>query len=319
MNTLLDLSRNEQKINDFIIKIEKDEAQCKIVWNTFTPNTSLFHIWDYRIAHNHPYHFPLLFITIYHKQKVVALIPLWNNTDEKRYEWFGGEFPEDNLFFTSQPQLIPFILEILPSPIKLTAILPSSLDPSIHYKFTADEEKYTIDINHYPSFENLLSSYKKKYRYNLIYDYKRIQALNPEILRIDTVKEYTYYMDILKEFSRARFHGEGDFKSIFSDDREVQTFIQQFKNQGIYKLWMQVIKIQNKVAVIDIMASYKNQYYMLSGANDIWSFPGVGFYANYIEMKDAFDQKSVLLDALQGDCGWKRHYFAPQTLLKFEK
>ncbi len=76
------------------------------------------------------------------------------------------------------------------------------------------------------------------------------------------------------------------------------------------------VKIQEYFGVVDVIAIYKDRYYLLTGANDTSRFPGIGSYVTYIEFEDAIKRRMSLVDVLQNDNNWKHRYFASKKLLR---
>ena len=79
------------------------------------------------------------------------------------------------------------------------------------------------------------------------------------------------------------------------------------------------VKVQNHYAVIDIIGIYKNNYYLLTGANDTARFPGIGAFVTYLEFEDAIKRRMDMIDVMQEDNDWKHKYFSSKRMLKFEK
>lgn len=301
------------------LKVHTKIEDCQILWNKFSPNKSIFQLWDFRYAWHQGYRRKPLFFTLYERKKVLGTLPLWFNEDDKKYEWFGGYWPEDNIFFVEDQNYIPLLLKISPRPISLLAILPESLDGTQQVvELTDDEVKYTLDTSSCSSINQVLAKLSKKHRQNLRREFNKF---NSYPLKIEWNDAYNKeLLDDLVALSEERFGVKGKNASTFVDIRRVATFEHLFKNKGLYKLYFLLVKIQNRLALIDIVGIYKKTYHLLiGGANDTCRFPGIGVFITYFEFEDAIRRGMQTIDVLQFDNNWKHKYFTPKKMLKFEK
>ncbi len=96
-----------------LVKIHSHLEECQWLWDKFSPNNSLFNLWEFRLAWFQGFGYHPYFYTLYLREKPVAVLPLWFNKEEKRYEWFGGLWPEDNHFLLLMKSLSLFCLRLL--------------------------------------------------------------------------------------------------------------------------------------------------------------------------------------------------------------
>lgn len=143
------------------VKSQLDE--CKMLWEEFSPNLTLFDTWDFRLAFLKGYNRTAHFLTLKNGQENVALLPLWYEEDNKRYTWFGSTWQEENKFFANDPLMIPIMLAICPSPVILNAIsteLPTWVEKVIRLK--PDDPKYILRLDDINSTDDYLATLKKK-------------------------------------------------------------------------------------------------------------------------------------------------------------
>lgn len=301
------------------LKVWSDLEQCFFLWERFSKKESLFDLWDFRYAWFEGYHYPLYFYTIYEGKNPLACLPLWYDTKNKRYEWFGSYWMEDNYFFSKEERLIDLLLMIIPKPIFLNAfiILPDKfLDNKDSFKI--DEPKFVINIKGIKNIDQYLASLEKKHRYNLKRDYFSILNNYQPKIEIIEKPEFCHFENIIK-LSKKRFNGTFKEESDVSKPERVAAFFYVLKNSGLYHIKFVKVFIQKYLAAVDLIITYKDRYYMLKGANDIERFPGIGNFLAYFELKDAIKNQFSLVDCLQGDYNWKHKYFERQKLHMYKK
>jgi len=296
------------------LKVHSNIDECHKLWEKFSPKQSLFDLWDFRHTFYKGYQNTPYFFTIYNGVNPVCFLPLTYDYENKRYEWFGSDWHEENKFYYNNPILFSLIKAIFPTPLELNAIAPESL-PKPDKDFVNDDPQYVLSIKNVDTIESLLQLFNKKRRYNLKREYQRIQTMSPTIEWIENKEAQLKYILKLKELSLARFLEEENISAFNSDDH-FECSLNIVKEQGTYKIHILVITIDNKIAGIDVIAIYKSNYYLLEGANDIDNFPGIGSFMTYLEFEDAIKRKMGLINALQEDHNWKHKYFTARPMLK---
>lgn len=301
------------------VKKETNLQKCERLWKNFSPDETLFDLWEMRHASLLAYKFSPCFYTVFQNEKPVAFLPLWYNGEEKIYEFVGGFFPEENSFFCNKKELIGEIVEIVPKPALLLGISPQRMPQGFDQSpFCSDEPKYISYLNGEKTVDQFLQRVRKKARFNLKYAYKKISNLEPETFWVKDVEEYKKYMKNLRAFSVERFKDAAE-PSSFEDDRECDAFINLYKLQGRYEMGMVVVKVNKRVVAADLVAFYKNCAYLLTGASDLTRYPGIGSYIFYVELEKSLKRGVDAIDCLQYDYGWKHRYFDSQPMLKLEK
>lgn len=298
------------------VKVHSSIEECYELWSLFSPNKTIFHLWDFRFAWFHGYRYPPRFYTIYEGRKPKAVLPLWYSQEQKTYEWFGSDWPEDNLFFLSDKEYLPLLFKIAPRPLSLRAIRPEDIPHGMHGLFVEDEPKYERALSEFSSLESLLASFSKKHRYHLKHEYARITELPLSIEWMTESDKQLSALSHLKELSVQRFEGEQK-KSTFLSERRFSTFEHIIRNQRMYSILTVSVKVRNHFVVIDLIGIYKKNYYLLQGANDTFRFPGAGVFVTYLELEDAMKRGMEYVDALQDDNNWKHKYFLPKKMLRY--
>lgn len=302
-------------------KVETDLEKCHQLWEEFSFKESVFDLWNFRLAFYNAYQFQPYFLTLSLKQETLAVIPLWYDSEDQKYVWFGGNWPEDNKFFTKNNQIIPLLLKLIPGKVVLDCIEPQTgiTDQSI---FQPDSEKYILDINGFQNLDDFLSILKKKKRYNLKRDLKKINQMKPKF-----VCDNFDHIDDLFRLNVASF-GQmvlEENHSTLSSSKKQEAFRQMIKLAGDYQVRMNSIIIDGEIASVDFAVVYKDNYYCFNGGCNIEKFSGLGTVANLKLIEDAINLKKKRIDFLQivddeKILSWKLAWkFRPLPLFKFIK
>lgn len=301
-------------------RIHTNARECFALWNKFNTEKSLFASWDFRTAFNDAWEEKRYFFTIYNNSEPIGLLPLTYDETEKKYEWYGTEWQEENKFFQKSKTLFPLLFAVMPSPIECNSIIPECVDSEYLDKFIPDDSQYYLDIISIRNMEELSQTFSKKHRYNFKRDYAYISEQQPETEWITDPSGQVKSLFAIKELSIKRFGStESKDSSMFRFDKYLESFINIVKNQGRYKTKTLVVKIQGKTVAVDLIATYSKGYYLLQGASDLENYSGLGNFICYLEFEDAIKNGFDEVNALQEDNNWKHRYFSSRPLLKLKK
>lgn len=310
-----------QLISRLHLKVVRDINDCRSIWNQFSPQKTLFQLWDFRLAWYQGFKHQPFFYCLYLGNEVKGVLPLWFNKNEKRFEWFGGTWPEDNIFFVSDKKYLPLLLKIAPSSIYLNAIDPESINISVLknyrdvFKFKNDYPKYVLFIDKFRSIDEYLAYLSKKSRHQLRYFFNRFSQYQPKLIIL--TGDQSRLLLKLKTLSIIDF--ERNDISEYRKVERMKTFEMIYRNQSKYKIFTFLIYIQNLLISYDIIATYKDNFYILTGASDLERFPGANSYITYLEIDFAIKNRFKLIDCMQIDYNWKHKFFSPKPMLSFEK
>lgn len=311
-NGYVNLSR---KVN---LKVYSSMTDIKNIWENFAPQSSVFDLWDVRKCFWDAYHYEPYFLTLTKESEILACLPLWFNADPKdnepsdaqKYVWFGSNWPEDNKFFVKNPEFIPLILMAAPKSLELACIkiLPE-------YDFLLDfpgfgkeeENKYYLDLNNIHSLDDYLKKLKKKKRYNLRRDRKRISSLNPKII-INESQDIEKLFDLSIKRFREIFPDEPSEHSAFEDERRKNVFRSLQKNAGKYDARLITTLINGRVEAVEFGLVYNKTYYALNSGADISNYSGIGVFSNLLVLEDALKLGCKKIDFLEGDNNWKNSW-----------
>ena len=287
-------------------KVCQDIDECHTFWNKFSPNKGLFDIWNYRLcfydtSDNEPY-----FIVGYENGEEIGVIPLCFVKSKSQYTYFGGWFPERNLFFLKDKAKLAQLLAQCPKNTFIEGIDPSERR---YYPFSDDEYTYYLDLSKYDNdFEKYFSSFDKKKQKN----FKR---------ELQNIPKYQIYRNRLQDFDRLV---ELNIKQYEEDSK----FNNETIKKGIYKmiklanksniLEMTSLEIGGKTEAVDVGIVYGKWYYALIGGANNQKIPNLGKLMNILDIKSAIVRKANFVDFFATSGYWKSTWhFDKEMLLKF--
>ncbi|MFH1643256.1 MAG: GNAT family N-acetyltransferase [Patescibacteria group bacterium] len=297
------------------IEIVRDITQAKEIWHQFMPAQTFFDTWEFRFAFYEAYKHEPYFMVLKKDQEILALLPLWYEQEEKKYFWFGSDWQEEVRFFTKKPEHIACLLKNAPSPLFLNGIEEKSANSIKDFiNFEPDSSKYILNVESFKNHEDYLVTLKKNTRRNLRKDRNHIIKLNPQIT-LNNFKDIEELIRLSKDRMTQK-NQEADWL----DPRRQETFRNVIKFAGkSYNIKMITIKINNKVAGVDLVVLFGTTYITVKCGYNVKEFSGIGNYMNLFEIDDAINLKMKKIDFLQNNYTWKSGLFESVKLFKYEK
>jgi len=297
------------------MEIFSDLSSCLRLWKKFCQRKTLFDTWEFRLAFYRAYQYKPYFLLLKNQSRELALLPLWYEDEKKKYFWFGSDWQEEARFFSTDPDYVPLLLYLAPSPLLLNAISEDSVRSlKGKIKFEEDEPKYVLNLEGFRSHEDYLMTLKKKIRLNLRRDRRKIERQDPKIV-INNFSDFEHLVRLSKE----RFEQKSE-KTDWEDPRKVEAFRQVIKLAGkSYKTRMISVLIGNKIAGVDLIALFNKCYYTLICGYNVLNFSGIGNFLNLFEIDDAVRLGMKKIDFLQDSYEWKNNFFDEIPLFKYEK
>lgn len=298
------------KEQNVTVRIESNLETCRELFEEFSPKKTLFELWGFRYAFylgqkNQP-----VFLMLERENQPLGLLPLWYEEDKEELRWFGSWWQEGNTFWVKNKSLIPIILSFFPQKVLLNALY---IAPRTAQKLglLADDPKYLLSLEQYPSVESFLQRFNGKKRYNLRRDQKLILAKNPKT-HVNRFKD----IEKLFELSIKRFANKDE--SAFVAPERRQTFREIIDQATEYEARMISTEIDGEIVGVDLIAIYKGIYYSLNGAYNLEKHPGLGNYTNLLMIQDALNLGAKAVDFLEVSYGWKEDWFEPIPLFQFK-
>jgi len=303
------------KRGSFLVEITCDISQCFNLWQEFSTQKTLFDTWEFRFAFYEGYKYKPYFMVLKNGKENLALLPLWYDSDRKKYFWFGSDWQEEVRFYTKKPEFILPLFSLSPSPLLLNAISEDSILPiKEEIKFTPDDPKYVLSLNGFKNHEDYLTCLTKNVRRDLRKDKRKILDKNPEII-FNNLSDFEFLVKLAKE----RFKEKGE-EADWEDPRRIEAFKKVIKLSGkSYKLRILTVKIDERIAGVDLICLFNGTYYTVKCGYDVKNFPGIGNFINLFEIDDAIKLGMKKIDFLQNSYQWKNRYFNPVPLYKYEK
>ncbi len=269
------------------LRIHSRPDKCLRLWKKFTNKKSLFESWDFRVSFSDAWEQEKYFLTLYRKNNPIGLLPLCYDS-EKRFEWFGTEWQEENKFYKKDKNLFPLLFAIMPYPIRCLSIIPKNIDKEFLNRFEPDDPQFFVDLKNFKSIDKYLVTLSKKHRYNFKRDYQTNLDKKPEIRWGESIPEQLKYLEFIKTLSLKRF-GATNRKSSsqFRHERYFQSFVNVVKNQKEYSTRTLVIKMRGAVVAVDLIAEFNKKSYLLQGASNLEHHSGLGNFICYLEIEDA--------------------------------
>lgn len=297
------------------IEVFSDIKKCKDLWDELSVQKTIFDTWEFRYAFYLGYGFKPYFMVLKSSSENLALLPLWYDTDEKRYVWFGSSWQEEIRLFAKDLKNIISLISAAPTPLFLNAIsLESAREIEENMELNPDASKYILKLKDFKDHKDYLKTLKKNERKGLKKDRNRILKQNPQII-MDNFSDF----DQMTVLARKRFSEKGELAD-WEDPRRIETFRQVINLSGAsYKVRMITIKIGDKIAGVDLICLFKNTYFTVKCGYNVADFPGIGNYMNLIEIEDAIKLKMKKIDFLQNNYTWKSRLFESVPLFKYER
>lgn len=294
--------------SDLNFKIITDPAECKKLWEEFSPNKILDDNWDFRMAWVKELNFELHFIAGFEGETAVGLLPLQKNTNtgiskkvlhtEKPFlEFFGGVDTDSNIIFlkSGYKELEGEFLD----QIKDYAILSDLAEP-LNFKGKEAEhynDKFILDLTQFQSFEDFLAkNFDGKSRQRLK---NRINKLHKEFdVQIEQGTEEE--VEKMFAFSIKRFGEDSSFNMSYR--REI--FKNLFAN---IETDFFVIKLNGVVQAASFAIKRGDTYTSINNGYD----PEVRDLAKILaatQIKRAIEAGFKIYDGGKGENGWKEHF-----------
>lgn len=298
------------KQQNIAVRIETNMETCHQLFEQFSPKKTLFELWGFRYSFylgdkNRP-----VFLIFERNSEPLGLLPLWYEKSKDELRWFGSWWQEGNTFWIKDKSLIPIVISLFPQKVLLNAI---QIAPRTAKKLglLADDPKYLLSLDDYPTIDSFMQRFNGKKRYNLRRDLKKIQSKNPQ-----TVYNRFEDLEVLFDLSIKRFAKRDG--SPFEDEGCKQTFREIINQATEYDARLISTEIGGKVVGVDLVAFYKGVYYTLQGAYDLKKHPGLGNYTNVLLIEDAINLGMKSVDFLEISYGWKEDWFQPVPLFQFK-
>lgn len=296
-----------------------DLNEAKKWWEIFSPNASVYDLWEFRYCFHKYYTYDLRFYIGYDGDTPIGLLPLQYNKDKGYVEFFGTYFMETNQVFikpgyeNTARQFYEHItekvhLESLNEQDEFTKQLPLF------------DYKYILDTTQFSSFEDYITkSFSSKSRSNLKKKIRQIEDGNTMEVQVNQLDDIELMFDFnIKTFDE-KFAEKGGRRS---------SFLYPFRKE-IYRDFLALTKtkphvltfsINGKKQAVSLTILYNGWYVFLNTGANIEEIPNMGNYTYYKNIEEAFTLGAQTFDAGVEAYGWKERfhlYRIPQHLYSY--
>ncbi len=284
-------------MNNITIKKITDVNEAKKIWDQLSPKNTIYDDWDFRYIYSNLIGSKINFIVLYFDNEAVSLLPL--ELTEDNLIFFGGNFTEDNKFFTKKG-FEKYEIEIL------------QFISNENYKLGYMESKYAnsefVDNVYFLPLENLKDKnsyidafWSGKARQNLRSQIRKLESLNLEV-------KYNVFSDVNKmiELNKKRFGPSSTFNRFPKRQEYLMKLSESFESYSIS------IYINGQLESVGFSIKFNDTYYGFnSGTNN--NYNGLGKYLILEKIQQAIKSGASYYNARSGNLGWKENFgFTPK-------
>lgn len=284
-------------MNNITIKKITDVNEAKKIWDQLSPKNTIYDDWDFRYIYSNLIGSKINFIVLYFDNEAVSLLPL--ELTEDNLIFFGGNFTEDNKFFTKKG-FEKYEIEIL------------QFISNENYKLGYMESKYAnsefVDNVYFLPLENLKDKnsyidafWSGKARQNLRSQIRKLESLNLEV-------KYNVFSDVNKmiELNKKRFGPSSTFNRFPKRQEYLMKLSESFESYSIS------IYINGQLESVGFSIKFNDTYYGFnSGTNN--NYNGLGKYLILEKIQQAIKSGANYYNARSGNLGWKENFgFTPK-------
>jgi len=283
-------------MTDLQFKTVSDLTECRALWEKFSPHRTIFQEWDWRYAHYRFFNFPVKFIVGLDANQPIGILPLQYETEEKFWEFFGGQDMEDNGVWVKPgyEKYARKFLEVV-SPIWLDYLLG---EDEFIASLKVDCYGYKLEMKDYTGIADFIDMHLiGKVRRNIRYAWRNIEALSPKITRGNWDD-----LELLFELNEKVFGQE----SSFFNEHEKEIFHDLIKLP--YQWDILTLEVKNQKVAVILLAVYKETCYFLAVGYDRSFHKDLGVYVNLLDIEEAVRLKVKTADFGYHDCGWKERW-----------
>lgn len=305
-----------QQKKDDEFGVVTDISECEKLWKTFSSDKKISDMWEFKFCFHKYFNNVPHFIVHKKNGKVLGLLPLSYDNDQKLFKFFPGkdEWIEKNSFFLNAKRSLKALIGMCPNNTKLSGIaeIPSykSMFENDDFTYSLFPAEFNFDLNNY------FKLFKRKHVRNILRDIRKLNELKVEVIRNPESHKQMY--ETMRLWNVQTF-GKNSY---FEDERFVKAFGDVFdlfvsKNM----LYMTAINVNGELAAIDLGCVYNNiMTVFVGGVNPKFRNKGIAKYINLEHIKYAFEHKLEKIEFLAFSFNWKEMWhLKKERLFKFLK
>lgn len=272
---------------------------CRRLWQQFTPAQTLFDDWEFRYAFQRYHQHPMRFVTARINDTVVGFLALQHNQTTGLYEFWGGDYMEDNraLVLPDHDWVIPHLYNAVPRPHALRYITGTD---AFTTNLSKADNKYLLPLKKYSSYhEYLADKFSPDTRRNILSQERKVQRMGVAIEK-NTMTD----IELLIEYNLAQFGNDSSFAS----RPHHQEIFRELITLPSAQLFLHTYTIEGKREAVSLAMVYNGVYeFILAGINP--DAPRNTFkLVNLHNIETAIQAGAHTFDAMVGSYGWKEQW-----------
>lgn len=292
------------------ITVIQEKMECERLWRKFSPQITLFDLWEFRVEFSKAFNYPLHFIAVLENDEPVGLLPLWYVPEAKTYFWWGDtgdecHWQEENNVWARDEAVLSQLIEHCPRPCLLNNLTSHAAERlRSHGQVERANDKQVLDLSGFQTSEDYISSLPKKARSNVRGVMRKIEALHPRII----LNHRSHFNDLVT-FNKKRYPN-----TPLNVPRLFQTFEHLFEQgqnpNSPYASQLLAVCVGDDVAGVDLIFTFNKTYTPFLCGNQVDEFPGIGHFSNIKDIEDALTNGFTKIDFLESDPGsYKEKFF----------
>lgn len=292
-------------------RIVTNLSECRLLWERFIPQETLWDMWDVRACFHRHFQRPLCFIVAEGAHGETGFLPLSRVDEAGCYQYFPGEtwhgatWLEQNRIVADSAAMTQALLESCPGTYHLRYLTPNPAVPTmqktvdeIGYRFLPPQYAYDLQ-NYFHEFSG-----------------KSVKRLKRELAALESLG-VEYRCNVLSDFDRMLAMNLERFgaRSYFHDPRFLESF-RSLLGLAQARGWLSLTSLHlgGNPAAIDLGVVVNGVYTLLGGGTQA-EYPGVAKLINMHHMQRACTERHQAADFLSGDFSWKKlFHLTPQPL-----
>ncbi len=283
-------------------RIVTDLSECRLLWERFIPQETLWDNWDVRACFHKHFQRPACFIVAEDNQGQAGFLPLSWVEEAGCYQYFPGEtwhqatWLEQNRIIANGDAMVQALLEACPGPYHLRYLKANS---------AASRMQKTVDEISYRFFPQMYGYDLQMYFHE--FSGKSAKRLKRELAGLESSGvEYLY--DVMPDFDQMIAMNVERFgaNSYFHDHRFLESFrslMQLSRERGWLRLTS--LRLGGNLAAIDIGILVNGAYALVGGGTHA-EYPGVAKLINMHHLQRTCSERFQVADFLCGDFSWKK-------------
>ncbi len=273
----------------------QDLENARKWWHHFSPGEMLYDEWEFRWLFYKQEEYPLHFFLGFENDEPIGLLPLQKNTDKNWYEFFGGQYMENNQIYVKPgyEEARREFYKLLHEKTNLEYLIG---DDSATKALPVMDEKFFLPLSDLQSLEDYFQKYfdgegRGKMRRKM----RHIENENIHIIKnhFEDIEQF-FQFNIANFQESSTFHLKGRKESF----REILSFKHPIYLLSFYKE-NELLGVSLAVIGHDKTYEYLNLGVNTSAPRDMKS------YIHLKNIETALEAGAQVFNAGCSDCGWK--------------